>query len=194
MITSSSIIPSYQTSNFSSSFAHATSNITSPTTTNSSVTPSTRGAITSPSTYTSLSSGKPNITGAIVGGVLGGIGAVVLVIVVLLWLQRQRNSANPSEPERMGLLDNSNSSRTPSMISARSVDTPNATSSRPTEVAATPPTPDTAPPRRPSLPAYSMPSSVEERLSGPELDLVRNLIAQNVPGPTIAAIVDSMVH
>jgi len=38
-----------------------------------------------------------------------------------------------------------------------------------------------------------MPNSVGNRLSRHQLDLVQNLAAQNVPGPTIAAIVDSML-
>ena len=42
-------------------------------------------------------------------------------------------------------------------------------------------------------PAYSVPGNVGTRLSAQQLDTVQNLITQNVPGPTIAAIVDSML-
>jgi len=47
-------------------------------------------------------------------------------------------------------------------------------------------------PMRPS-PAYFLPRSVETRLSAQQLDTIQNLITQNVPGPTIVAIVDSML-
>jgi len=138
-------------------------------------------------------------TGVIAGAVVGSVIGVFLLVIgaLLLWQRRrrqqEREAAGATKPHSPEVR--TTSPTVPTIHTPRGIPWYNTPAYRGGNVQSLEESSQRAPsPIRSASPTLSATSSTKRKLLSPaQLDLVRRLSVQNVPGPTLATIVESMV-